>query len=174
MPRFVFHTAFDDPNAPKDAPPRASIECRAIAIYPKKEKPVFFDMIHSNNAARIRIWLRLKGLDEKDAVEAKFVTYSDLQSEEYMKCNPLRKVPALLDEDGDALFESQVIMEYLEDHYNGKGAVPSFEPGTAKERAYVSLLVRMHDLYIASPNCTQPNFSHTQVGCTRKKRGCIA
>ena len=29
---------------------------------------------------------------------------------------------------------------------------------------FVSLLVRMHDIYIASPNCTQPHFSHTQ-GC---------
>lgn len=28
-PRFVFHTAFDDPNSLPDAPPRKSIEVRA-------------------------------------------------------------------------------------------------------------------------------------------------
>eukprot|EP00958_Prasinococcus_capsulatus_P005710 scaffold549_cov385-Prasinococcus_capsulatus_cf.AAC.19 len=54
-------------------------------------------------------------------------------------------------------------MEYLEDRYQGMGRVPSFRLSTPKERAYVALLVRMHDLYIASPNCSQPNFSHTQV-----------
>ena len=32
-PRFVFHTAFDDPATPCDAPPRKSIEVRAIAFY---------------------------------------------------------------------------------------------------------------------------------------------
>ena len=32
-PRFVFHTAFDDPDSPPDAPPRRSIEVRAIAFY---------------------------------------------------------------------------------------------------------------------------------------------
>jgi len=32
-PRFVFHTAFDDPRSPEDAPPRSSIECRTIAFF---------------------------------------------------------------------------------------------------------------------------------------------
>ena len=32
-PRFVFHTAFDLPDTPPDAPPRRSIEVRAIAFY---------------------------------------------------------------------------------------------------------------------------------------------
>jgi len=32
-PRFVFHTAFDDPSSPPDAPPRKSIEVRAIAFF---------------------------------------------------------------------------------------------------------------------------------------------
>jgi hypothetical protein len=32
-PRFVFHTAFTDPASPPDAPPRRSIEVRAIAFY---------------------------------------------------------------------------------------------------------------------------------------------
>jgi hypothetical protein len=32
-PRFVFHTAFDDPRCPGDAPPRISIEARAVAFF---------------------------------------------------------------------------------------------------------------------------------------------
>ena len=37
-------------------------------------------------------------------------------------------------------------------------------PSDPEERAKVNLMVRIHDLYIASPNCTQPLFSHTQGG----------
>ena len=32
-PRFVFHTAFDDPLTPENAPPRRSIEVRTIAFF---------------------------------------------------------------------------------------------------------------------------------------------
>ena len=32
-PRFVFHSAFEDPTSPPDAPPRKSIEFRAIAFF---------------------------------------------------------------------------------------------------------------------------------------------
>ena len=32
-PRFIFHTAFDDPRTPDAAPPRRSIEVRAIAFF---------------------------------------------------------------------------------------------------------------------------------------------
>ncbi len=32
-PARLFHTAFDDPSAPQDAPPRASIEARAFAFF---------------------------------------------------------------------------------------------------------------------------------------------
>ena len=32
-PRFVFHTAFDDPRSPEDAIPRKSIEVRCLAVF---------------------------------------------------------------------------------------------------------------------------------------------
>ena len=32
-PRFTFHTAFDDPTTPIDAPDRESIEVRTIACF---------------------------------------------------------------------------------------------------------------------------------------------
>ena len=75
-PRFTFHTAFDDPTTPKDAPDRESIEVRTIACFDDEKKATFFDMIHSNNAARIRLWLRLSKLD--NLVDIKFITYPDL------------------------------------------------------------------------------------------------
>ena len=76
-PRFTFHTAFEDPTTPENAPDRESIEVRAIVCFDEaEEKGTFFDMVHSNNAARIRLWLRLKKLDH--LVGSKMVTYPDL------------------------------------------------------------------------------------------------
>ena len=123
----------------------------------------FFDMIHSNNAARIRLWLRLKRLEGDPApVVTTMVTYPDLQSAEFATVNPLKKVPALVLPSGESIFESFVIMQYLEDKFAGHDDHISFDPGTPELRAAAQLLVRVHDIYIASPNCTQPGFAHTQ------------
>lgn len=122
------------------------------------EKPIFYDMVHSNNAARIRIWIKLKGLTPH--IETKMITYADLQSEEFARVNPMKKVPAFIDQAGRCVFESHVILGYLEDKYSEFGT--SFAMETPEERADVQLFCRIHDLYIASPNCTQPGFSHTQ------------
>lgn len=44
-PRFTFHTAFDDPTTPADAPDRESIEVRTIACFDDEQKKAkFFDM----------------------------------------------------------------------------------------------------------------------------------
>jgi hypothetical protein len=93
-PGFVMHTGFSHPNTPEDAPDRISMECRSIAIFEDEKKPFFFDMKHSNNSARIRIWLKLKGLDH--LVDSKYITYDELKSEEFSKVNPLKKVPAFI------------------------------------------------------------------------------
>lgn len=45
--------------------------------------------------------------------------------------------------------------------YHG-GAGHSFRPETPEARAAVEKIVRVHDLYIASANCTQWGFTHTQ------------
>merc|ERR1719191_505912 len=79
------------------------------------------------------------------------IVYADLQSKDFLKYNPHKKVPAFITENGDCLFESFVIMQYLEDKYGSLG--PSMMLDTPEDRSFVSLLVRMHDIYIASPNC---------------------
>ena len=117
-------------------------------------------MVHSNNAARIRLWLRLKEL--QNVIEPRTVVYADLQSPEFAAVNPLKKVPALIDANGDCVFESFVIMQYLEDKYGHLDSPYNFMMNTPEERAFVNLIVRCHDLYLSSPNCTQPGFSHTQ------------
>lgn len=175
-PRFIFHTSFEDPNTPKDAPPRRSIETRAIAFFPRLEeetshdsgKATFIDMKHSNNAARIRLWLDVateRVLARRDPqvdqiIERKVLKYPDLKTEEFAKINPLKKVPAFIRTDGTTVFESHVILSYLEDKWGNS----AFTPDTPEERQAVNLMIRIHDIYVASPNSTQPGFSHSQ-GC---------
>lgn len=128
-------------------------------------KCTFYDMKHSNNAARIRLWIRLKHLNDDD-IDIVMLTHQDIESEEYHKINPLKKVPAMITETGLHLFEASVILQYLEDKFSDRNAPQNnlILETSPEDRARVHLVVRCHDLYIASPNCTQPNFSHTQ-GC---------
>jgi len=134
---------------------------RLMTVRHLASRPIFFDMVHSNNAARVRLWMQLKkpgGMEE--AIETRTVAYPDLKTAEFAAVNPLKKVPALVRADGTTAFESNVILSYLEDKY--KEAGPSLEPPTAEGRQDMQLLCRVHDLYIASPNCTAPGFSHSQ------------
>lgn len=133
----------------------------AISEQPPR-KCVFYDMKHSNNAARIRLWLRIKNMEH--VVETKLLTPEDLESESYQHLNPLRKVPSLVTDKGLKLFESYVILQYLEDRFGSFGPPSLLLETGPDDRAFVELLVRCHDVYIASPNCTQANFAHTQ-GC---------
>lgn len=125
-------------------------------------KCIFYDLKHSNNAARIRLWLRCKGIREEVVERRLLSNVADLRRPGYEEIHPGRKVPALVTSTGMQLFEGSVIMGYLEDLL--PNITPNLILGTPDDRAFGNLLVRCHDLYVASPNCNQPNFSHTQ-GC---------
>ena len=95
-----------------------------------------------------------------DSIDVKMVTYPELQTASFAAINPLKKVPGLLRADGTTVFESGVILNYLEDKYSDEG--PTFTPPTPEGRQEMALLCRVHDLYIASPNTTAAGFSHSQ------------
>ncbi|KAK1734623.1 hypothetical protein QTG54_014496 [Skeletonema marinoi] len=124
------------------------------------KKCFFYDVKHSNNSARVRLWLKVHG-GLGDHIETVTLTHADLDGGgKLVEVNPLKKVPAFLTDNGLKLFESFVILSYLEDRF-GDGR---FILANVEDRALVQLFVRIHDIYISSPNCTQSNFSHTQ-GC---------
>merc|ERR1712061_212916 len=66
----------------------------------------------------------------------------------------------MIRKDGEAIFESFVILVYMEELY--RDLTPSFAPGTPEDRQRMNLMIRCHDLYVSSPNCTAPGFSHCQ------------
>jgi len=138
---------------------RTAVRCFQAAAQPSK--PVFYDMQHSNNAARIRLWLMLKGGDVASKIDRRVIKYTDLNTQEFIAVNPLKKVPAFVRADGATVFESPVILNYLEDKYAADSPV-TFTPATPEGRQQMDLMIRIHDLYVASPNCTAPGFSHSQ------------
>jgi len=138
----------------------AALRARRAASQASQRKAVFFDMVHSNNAARVRLWLALKGGGVSEQVESRFVTYPDLETDEFKAVNPLKKVPALIRADGETVAESAVILDFLEDKYAAVGQ--PMKPRTPEGRQEMNFLIRLHDIYVASPNCTAPGFSHSQ------------
>ena len=63
---------------------------------------------------------------------------------DYLKINPLGRVPTLELDDGRTLPESEVICEYLEDLY----PTPTLRPADPWDRAQVRLISRLCDFYL--------------------------
>ena len=68
-----------------------------------------------------------------------------LKSPQYLALNPQGKMPLLVLPSGDALFESEVISQYLLDKFPSGGMEA---PPTPEARARAALLTRVHDIYM--------------------------
>ena len=73
-----------------------------------------YDFSLSPRARKVRITLEAKGLAyEKVPID---ITKGEQKTPEYLAINPYGKVPALQD-NGTTVYESTIIMEYLNDTY---------------------------------------------------------
>jgi glutathione S-transferase len=102
-----------------------------------------FQTYDSPFPTRVRLLLMAKGLDV-EIIQPPGFHGDGLTKEEYLKVNPIGRVPALVLDDGRALPESEVICEYLEDAY----PEPSLRPADPFERARMRLLSRICDFYL--------------------------
>jgi len=102
--------------------------------------------IYNNNlspyASRTRLQVYLKGLD----AQIIDVPVGGTSTPDYLKINPLAKVPAL-DHGGHFVPESSVIGEYIEDVH----PTPSLRPADAKERARMRVIYNIADQYLLNP-----------------------
>jgi glutathione S-transferase len=89
-------------------------------------------------AARVRISIQAKNLP------VRIIDSPDVNSVEFARLNPLRRVPVLVFEDGRTLPESDAIVEYLEDAY----PQVSLRPTDPADRAHVRLVARVAELYV--------------------------
>ena len=101
-----------------------------------------YNMNLSNFATKCRIAIYEKGAN----VEVAAIPGGNMKSPEYLKLNPLGKIPAL-DVDGTIIPESEVINEYLEEKFPN----PPLMPKGAEARANVRWFTRYHDLYLDPP-----------------------
>ncbi|HEY6419462.1 MAG TPA: glutathione S-transferase family protein [Candidatus Binataceae bacterium] len=101
-----------------------------------------YNMNLSNFATKSRIAIYDKGIN----VEIVGPPGNDFHSAEYLKINPLGKIPCL-DADGLIIPESETINEYFEDKF----PTPALLPKSPEGRAKVRLFSRFHDLYLEPP-----------------------
>jgi len=92
---------------------------------------------------RVRLLLYAKGIDV-EIVEPPGFHASTQSKGDYLRINPIGRVPTLVLDDGRALPESEVICEYLEDAY----PEPSLRPADPWDRARMRLLSRICDFYV--------------------------
>jgi glutathione S-transferase len=92
---------------------------------------------------RVRLMLYAKGIPF-EIVEPPGFGNSTLPKGDYLKINPLGRVPTLVLDDGRALPESEVICEYLEEIF----PAPALMPADPWERAQVRLITRISDIYL--------------------------
>jgi glutathione S-transferase len=85
-------------------------------------------ILHSTAASpfvrKVRIAVRLLGLDER--ITERETDLND-PADSIRRQNPLGKIPALTREDGSTLFDSRVILDYL-DHLAGGGRIVPRDP----------------------------------------------
>ena len=97
-----------------------------------------YDFPMSPRARKVRIVLAEKGLQyEKVTVD---ITKGEQQKPEFLAVNPYGKIPALQD-DGLTVYESTIIMEYLNDKY----PTPPLLPGDPGQRAHARVLMHYAD-----------------------------
>ncbi|NOT42526.1 MAG: glutathione S-transferase family protein [Alphaproteobacteria bacterium] len=101
-----------------------------------------YDSKLSPYANRVRLQLYLKGID----AQLIDVPSGGSHTAEYVKINPLEKVPTLED-NGFYLPESSVIGEYIED----TRPAPSLRSADPKERARMRVVYNIADQYILTP-----------------------
>jgi len=92
---------------------------------------------------RVRLILYAKGI-EAEIIEPPGFHASTETKGEYLKINPIGRVPTLVLDDGRALPESEVICEYLEDAF----PEPPLRPADPWERGRMRLLTRICDFYL--------------------------
>ena len=111
-----------------------------------KAAATLYDIPVSNHGARVRVAIYAKGLADEVTI-ASPADLGGIKSPEYLALHPQGKMPLLVLDDGQAIPESEIIVQFLLDKYASTG--PSLLPSTPELRARSAGVCRHHDLYVA-------------------------
>ena len=92
-----------------------------------------------------RVWLALELKKVPHNVKIMSFQAGDTRKPEFVALNPRHTVPTIVEDDGQVLWESLAILEYLDEKYP---AAPKLYPGDAKSRARVRRLIQEMEGYL--------------------------
>ncbi|MEI8153946.1 MAG: maleylacetoacetate isomerase [Hyphomicrobiales bacterium] len=88
---------------------------------------------------RVRIAMNLKGITPDEVIEINLMK-GQQRDPEFRAVNPMMAIPALIDGDGRALFESLAIIEYLDETHPNPPLLPKDPKGRARVRGLAQLV----------------------------------
>ena len=99
----------------------------------------FYSFWRSLASYRVRIVMELKGLKPDEVIDVNLMK-GQQREDAFRKVNPMMALPALVDGDGPALFESMAIMEYLDETHPNPPLLPKDPKGRARVRGLAQIV----------------------------------